>query len=219
MTTECVPKVQIHRGFEQRSEEWLSIRRGKVTGTGFAAVLDKLKGSGESAKRRAYRTQLVVERLTGCSLPGPYITAAMQWGIDQEANAMAAYHWRTGPNGIEHPPFVERTDMAVGVSPDALIGDDGLLEIKCPQAPNHLEYVRKRALPDEYVAQVQGSLWVTGRSWCDFVSYNPTFPEHLQLLVVRVERMEGYIDCLAGMVAAFLAEVEMEVESLGVLTL
>lgn len=218
MVETCGPLVQIHRGFEQRSPEWFDIRRGKVTGTGFAKVLDRTTKGAEGASRRAYRAQLVVERLTGCSLPGPYVTQAMQWGMDQEPYAMAAYLSQRTPY-VDTPAFIEMCDLSVGISPDALIGHDGLLEIKCPQAPNHLDYIRKRVLPDEYVPQVQGSLWVTCREYCDFISYNPTFPKHLQLLVVRAWRDDAYIARLSEAVLYFLDEVEMEVESLKVLTL
>lgn len=215
----CGPLVHIHRGFEQRSQEWHDVRRGKVTGTGFAKVLDRTQKGAEGASRRAYRTQLVIERLTGCSMPGLYITQAMQWGMDQEPFAVRAYLDRHTICYENFPAFVERTDITVGVSPDGLLDENGLLEIKCLQAPNHLDYIRRRSLPAEYVPQVQGSLWVTERNWCDFVSYNPMFPTHLQLLVVRVWRDDKYIAMLEHQVALFLAEVEMEVESLKVLTL
>lgn len=196
----------------QRSEAWFAARLGKVTGSGMANVLARTK-TGEAATRRNYRAQLVVERLTG-KRQESYQNAAMQWGTDTEDLAKFAYTMRT-LRDVKDIGFIEHEALAAGVSPDGLVGDDGLIEIKCPTMGNHIEYLRGGVLPPQYKPQVQGQMWVTGRQWCDFVSFDPRVPENAQLLIVRVERDEEYITALAGEVERFLVEVAEEVEFVG----
>jgi dihydrofolate reductase len=102
--------------------------------------------------------------------------------------------------------------LTAGASPDGLIGEDGGLEIKCPELAAHLNHLQISAEPPEYTWQIQGGMWVTGRRWWDFVSYNPDFPEHLQLIVRRIQRNEDAIKKLAAEVEKFLGEVDAEVE-------
>lgn len=202
--------MKIHT-IEQGTDEWKALRAGKVTGSCFAKVLAKIK-SGEAAERRNYRTDLVIERLTGSPLQG-FVTPAMRQGTEREPMARLAYEAETG-NVVEQVGFCEHDEIAAGVSPDGLIGSDGGVECKCPERSNHLAYIRMDTPPPEYVAQIQGNMWITGRQWWDFVSYNPDFPEHLQLVVRRVQRHEPYIKELEDEVRKFLTEVDAEVEAL-----
>ena len=190
----------------QGSEAWFLARAGHCTASRFSDVLARVK-SGEAASRRNYRLQLVTERLT-CQPVEGYKNAAMEWGNEQEPNARDAYEARYGvlvePADFLKHPAVEWT----GASPDGLLGDDGLLEIKCPFVSTiHVETVLAGECPSDHRAQIQGQLWVTGRKWCDFLSFDPRMPENLQLFVFRVQRDEEYIAALAEEVKRFLAEV------------
>jgi putative phage-type endonuclease len=192
---------------EQGSSEWLAQRAGHATASRFKDVLAKIK-TGEAATRRNYRVQLVTERLTGqpCET---YTNAAMQWGTDQEPAARSAYEAHTG-DLVEQAVFILHPGMAwAGASPDGLIGDDGGIEIKCPyQSTVHVETLQG-GMPSEHMPQVQGVMWITGRQWVDFVSYDPRMPEHLQLYVQRIARDEKYIAELEKAVVAFLGEVSV----------
>ena len=195
---------------EQRSDEWFKARLGKATASNFADVLAKLKSGGEAAGRRNYRARLVVERLTGRPLES-YSNAAMQQGIEREPLARVAYEAETG-NMVQEVGFFRHPTLEAGASPDGLVGVDGLVEIKCPTLATHLEYLNLSVEPSEYTAQIQGQMWVCGREWSDFVSFNPDFPEHLQLIVRRIQRNDAYIAKLAAEVSQFLDEVETETQ-------
>jgi putative phage-type endonuclease len=193
----------------QGSPEWFLARCGVASASRFAAIMAKIK-TGEAAERRNYRTDLVVEQLTGKSLDG-FTTAAMKQGVEREPFARMAYEARTGIV-VQEVGFCRHDDLMAGASPDGLIDSDGGLEIKCPERTAHLRYLQQDAEPAEYTWQIQGGMWITGREWWDFVSYNPDFPEHLQLIVRRIRRNEEAIKTLAGEVEAFMREVEAEAE-------
>ena len=187
----------------QGTPEWLAMRAGHCTASRFKDVLAKGKG----ITRRNYLTQIVTERLTGLPCES-YRNAAMEWGIQQEPMARLSYEASRGVLVVE-TDFVTQDGIAwVGCSPDGLIGEDGGVEIKCPQqSAVHVETLTSK-MPTEHRAQIQGALWITGRKWWDFISYDPRMPENLQLYVERIERDEDYIKTLADEVAAFLSEVE-----------
>jgi len=189
---------------EQRSEEWFQARLGKVTASRVADVLAKIK-SGESASRRNYKIQLVSERLTG-ERQETYINQAMQDGIDREVFARDRYVQQFGE--VEEIGFVKHPTLEAGASPDGMVGDDGIIEIKCPMGSTHTETLMTQDIPSKYIPQVQFQLLVTGRKWCDFVSYNPMFPEHLQVFVKRVEADPVYQKELESEVKQFLGEVD-----------
>lgn len=191
----------------QGTPEWLSARCGVPSASRFAAVMAKVK-AGEAADRRNYRTDLVVERLTGRPLDG-FTTAAMKQGIEREPFARMAYEAHTG-NIVQEVGFCLHDELEAGASPDGLISSDGGLEIKCPERSAHLRYLQQEAEPPEYTWQIQGGMWVTGRAWWDFASYNPDFPESLQLIVRRIKRNEPAIKQLADEIAAFIEEVRAE---------
>jgi putative phage-type endonuclease len=198
--------------FEQGSPEWFAARAGKVTASRVADVLSKVK-DGESAGRKNYRADLVVERLTGQKTAG-FTNTAMQWGIDTEPQARAAYEAATG-NFVNKVAFVDHpTIVNFGCSPDGLVGDDGMIEIKCPNTATHLEYIEADTPPKKYFIQMQAQMAVTGRQWCDFVSFDPRLPDGLELLIVRVNRDDKYIDMMENEVHKFLEEVETTVAKL-----
>jgi len=190
---------------EQGSPEWLAIRLGKVTASRIADVMAKGK-SGEAATREDYRTELVVQRLTNS--PGESFTnAAMEWGTQTEPMARIAYEAHANIF-VEQVAFVDHSKIEwFGCSPDGLVGETGLLEIKCPASKTHIKYLLGSKPPAKYVPQMQCQMAVTGREWCDFVSYDPRLPEDLQLFVVRLERDEEYIKAMEAEVEKFLGEV------------
>lgn len=195
---------------EQRSEEWFQARLGKVTASRVADVLAKIK-SGESASRRNYKIQLVSERLTG-ERQETYVNQAMQDGIDREQFARDRYVQQFGE--VEEVGFIQHPTLEAGASPDGMVGDDGIIEIKCPMGSTHTETLITQEVPSKYVPQIQFQLLVTGRKWCDFVSYNPMFPEHLQIFVKRVEADPVYQKELESEVKQFLKEVDDVIDKL-----
>ena len=196
---------------EQRSEEWFQARLGLVTASRVADVLAKIK-SGESASRRNYKIQLVSERLTG-EKQETYINQAMQDGIDREFYARERYVQQFGE--VEEVGFVRHPTLEAGASPDGMVGDDGIIEIKCPMGTTHTETLMTQEVPSKYIPQIQFQLRCTGRKWCDFVSYNPMFPEHLQVFVKRVEADEVYQAELDKEIELFLIEVQTIIDKLG----
>lgn len=195
----------------QGTPEWLAARAGHATASRFCDVMAKLKSGGEAATRRAYKLQLVTERLTRqpCET---YKNAAMEWGTQTEPFARAAYETDRGLMVDETGFLPHPTVQWVGGSPDGLVGQEGLVEIKCPHnSVVHVETVTG-GMPAEHRAQVQGLLWITERQWCDFISFDPRMPDKLQLYVERVKRDEDYIAKLAAEVEQFLGEVEKQHE-------
>lgn len=197
----------------QGSEAWLAERAGHATASRFCDVLATVK-TGEAADRRKYRIQLVTERLTGVASTS-YENDAMRWGKALEAEAREAYEAHSGEVvkqvGFLKHPKVEWT----GASPDGLIGSAGGLEIKCPyESSVHVLTLQGGIMPTEHRAQVQGNMWVTGRQWWDFVSYDPRMPPKLRLFVQRVKRDEVYIATLAEAVGKFLGEVDKQLRAL-----
>jgi putative phage-type endonuclease len=190
----------------QGTPEWLAARAGHATASRFSDILAKVK-VGEAAGRQRYRWQLVTERLTGQPVEG-YRNAAMERGQLLEPDARAAYEAQSG-NLVAQVGFLSHKEW-VGCSPDGLVDADGGIEIKCPDNPVIHVQTLHGGMPSEHVAQVQGAMWVTGRKWWDFVSYDPRMPEKLQLYIQHVTRDEAYIEKLDAEVAAFLAEVEKQ---------
>lgn len=192
----------------QGTEEWLAQRRGKATASRFKDVL-AMVGRGEAASRRNYRADLVVERITGESEPF-FESWEMKRGRDLEPEARAAYlkAFDLEADHIE-AGFIDHDSLMAGCSPDGFIGMDGLVEIKCPERKaKHIALLLEPSVPSEYHWQVQGQLWITGRDWCDFVSYHPAFPPKMQLVRIRVKRDAGEIKKLEAAVRVFLHEVD-----------
>jgi putative phage-type endonuclease len=196
----------------QGSPEWLALRVGKVTASRVADVVARTK-SGYSASRANYLAELICERLTGTPTQG-FTNAAMQWGTDQEPYARQAYCERHGCDVFE-TSFVDHPEIAMsGCSPDGLVSDAGLVEIKCPNTATHLDTLLGAGIADKYLVQMQWQLACTGREWCDFVSYDPRLPPAMRLYVERVPRDVSRILELEGEVVAFLRELDAKVEAL-----
>jgi len=196
----------------QGSEAWFAARCGRVTASRVADVVARTK-TGWGASRANYAAELIAERLTGCTAPS-FSNAAMQHGVDQEPVARAAYEARTGVS-VDLVGFVDHPEIAMsGASPDGLIGDDGLLEIKCPNTATHLDTLLSETVPGKYVTQMQWQMACTGRAWCDFASFDPRLPANMALFVRRIERDVSLILELESEVAAFLAEIDAKVAAL-----
>ena len=189
----------------QGTPEWFSARLGLATGSKFSDVL----AGGKGLTRKAYAVQLALEIVTGKQAE-TFTNQAMQDGTEREPIARALYAAHTG-NFVDEVGFCRHDSIECGVSPDGLIDEDGGLEIKCPKASTHAGYLAIPAEPSTYTAQIQGCMWVTGRSWWDFVSYHPDFPENAQLIVRRIKRDSDYIVKLEQAVKALRKEVMEEV--------
>lgn len=196
---------------DQRSAEWFSARLGRLTASRVADMMAKTR-TGWGASRSNYAWELAIERLTGEPTPS-FCSPAMQWGIETEDRARAAYQIHALCN-VEEVGFVEHPKLFAGASPDGLIGADGMLEIKCPNPATHGETLLNGTIADKYLKQMQFQMACSGRQWCDFVSFDPRFPEPMQLWVKRVECDEGAIAEIEDCAAEFLAEVEQTVARL-----
>jgi hypothetical protein len=203
---------------QQRTPEWYQARTGRVTGSRAGDVAAQLKGKGEAAARRDLRAQLTIERITGRPLDtgGGYISTDMRVGMEREAGGLREYEARCGVLVTPCGFAIRGTEL--GVSPDGLVGHDGMVEVKAPKPATHLGYLKTAAstpegfqLPQDYVPQVAHALHVTERAWCDFVSYCPEWPYPLDLFVVRVENGTPAVSHYVTLLEAFLVELRSEV--------
>lgn len=201
---------------EQRSPEWYAQRCGKATASRVSDIMATTK-TGASQLRVNYAAQLIAERLTS-TVEESYVSTAMQWGIDTEPDARAAYCFYqrckiVPAEFVDHP-----TIKMAGASPDGYVGDDGLVEIKCPNTATHIDTLLGKSVPGKYIHQIQWQLACTGRQWCDFVSYDPRMPENLRLFVRRVDRDDTHIGDLEAEVRSFLMYVDAKVKALNELS-
>jgi putative phage-type endonuclease len=196
----------------QGSDAWFQSRMGKVTASRVADVIAKTK-TGYSTSRENYMAQLVCERLTG-TVAESYTNAAMQWGTDNEPLARAAYEAKMDVLVDEVAMITHPRIEQAGASPDGLVGEDGLVEIKCPNTATHIDTLLTQTVPGKYVTQMQWQMSCTDRQWCDFVSFDPRMPKELQLFIKRVQRDEDYISMLEKEVLSFLMELDVKVSKL-----
>jgi putative phage-type endonuclease len=167
--------------------------------------------TGPSASRNNYLIELALQRVTGTVEQG-YTNDAMAWGTSTEPQARVAYEVKTG-NFVDQIAFVEHDIIDwFGCSPDGLVNNDGLIEIKCPNSATHWATIKDGKPPNKYVIQMQTQMACTNRKWCDFVSFDPRMPERSQLFICRVERDQAMIDEIETEVMQFLIEVFDEVE-------
>ncbi len=197
---------------DQRSPEWFSARAGKVTASCIYKVMARTK-TGFGADRANYHAQLVAERLTGVTAES-FSNAAMAWGTDTEPQARAMYSLEADAPIIEvgfidHPAIV-----FAGASPDGLVGERGLVEIKCPNTATHISTLTGAGIDRKYLYQMQWQMACCEREWCDFASFDPRLPHEMQMHVRRVERDDTLIAELETEIAAFLADVAETVEKL-----
>lgn len=197
---------------EQGTDAWKMLRLGKVTASRVADIVAKTK-SGYSTSRANYAAQLICERLTG--IPAESFTNdAMRWGTETEPQARSAYEFYKDVD-VRQVAFVPHPSIAdSGCSPDGLVGDDGLVEIKAPLTATHIQTLKGKSVPEKYVTQIQWQMACTGRQWCDFVSYDPRMPENMQFFCIRVHRVPEIIDGLEKEVIAFLNEIRADITTL-----
>jgi len=199
----------------QGSSEWLEARAGRVTASRVADLLDRLKNGNAGAKRTSYLWQVVEETLTGRPQP-MFVNAAMQWGTDNEPYARACYCTENDVEVEEAGLLLSEDIDRLAFSPDGLVGADGLVELKCPTTATHLQRLREGLVPDQYKPQMATGMLVTGRSWCDFMSYDPRLPLEYQTFLIRYNRKdaEELIATIEREVPLFLAEVDQVLNDL-----
>jgi len=197
---------------EQGSSEWFAARCGKVTASRVADIIAKTK-TGPSASRDNYLAQIVCERMTGKPAES-YSNAAMAWGTEQEPYARAAYELAKDVLVQEVGFVVHPLIEDAGASPDGLVGDFGLVEIKCPNTATHIQTLLDQKVPEKYNTQMQWQMASTMRQWCDFVSFDPRMAEGLQIFIKRVEFDPIYVAQLEKEVINFLMDVEDKITQL-----
>lgn len=190
----------------QGSEEWHAQRLGKATASRIADIIAKTK-SGYSTSRENYMVELALERITG-KRQESFTNDAMRWGTDTEPLARAAYEAHTGEIVDEVAMISHPTIAMAGASPDGLVGTLGLLEIKCPNSATHMQTLLSGKPAGKYITQMMWQMACTGRKWCDFVSFDPRFPDHLQLFTVRIQRDDVMIKAMENEVESFLQELD-----------
>jgi putative phage-type endonuclease len=194
---------------EQGSPEWYAARLGKVTASRMADVVVKTKRGLQdyAASRANYAAELIAERLTGAPAER-YTNAAMQWGSDQEPVARGMYEFLTDCSVVMVGAVIhQKIEMSLA-SPDGLVGDSGLVEIKCPNTATHIETLLGVPINGKYIKQMQWQMACTERAWCDFVSFDPRMPGDMQIHVQRVPRDDELIAELEREAVAFLAEID-----------
>lgn len=205
-----MPIVEI----EQGTADWLQMRCGCCTSSRLNDALAKLKRKdGESAARATYRKQLVIERLTGRATEN-YVSDAMIWGTETEPQARIEYEMHSGLEVKQIGLAMHPSIKWFSASTDGLVGNDGILEIKCLSSVNHLDILMSGEIPEEYHWQMLGGMACTERQWCDFVSFDPRMPEGLQLFVKRFPRDQALISGMELEVEQFLSEVERDLSAL-----
>ncbi len=196
----------------QGSSAWLALRMGKPTASSFDKILTP---TGKvSASQDGYLQSLIAELIMGHPADG-FVSSAMERGKEMEAEAVSFYEFQ---NDVQTVPvgFITNDEETIGVSPDRLSGDDGLLEIKCPSPQQHVEYLLWNNVHKAYYPQLQGQLWIAERKWVDICSYHPEMPP----AIVRVQRDEEFIAKLSGEVGKFvarLAEFRVQLDERGLL--
>jgi putative phage-type endonuclease len=196
----------------QGTTEWHEARCGRVTASRIADVTARTK-TGWGASRKNYAAELIAERLTGIPAQG-FTNAAMQWGIDTEPQARAAYEFFRDEAVQEVGLVTHPTIPMSSASPDGLVGEDGMIEIKCPNTATHIDTLLAKSIAGKYVKQMQWQMACAGRQWVDFVSFDPRMPEHLRLFVERVERDDEQISEIEKAVREFLAEIDETIAAL-----
>lgn len=191
---------------EQGSAEWFADRCGKVTASRIADVMGRKRNGEPTVARADYAAEIIAEQLTGDTYEH-FVSKPMQWGIEQEPEARSRYE-------VERSTFVDEVGFVphpliemAGASPDGLVGDDGLIEIKCPNTATHVKTMIRRGHDPQYYPQMQWQMACTGRAWCDFVSFDPRMPDRYQIVIHRVARDDEYIAKVEEEVTRFLEEI------------
>jgi len=197
---------------DQNTEEWLSARMGKITSSRLGELLAKTK-SGYSASRENYLTELLLERITG-EREEHFESYDMKVGHEREPIARSIYEAQHGVM-VEQVGFFDHPSLPMtGGSPDGLVDEWGVIEIKCPKSRTHLETIITRKMPVGYVYQAQWNMECTAREWCDYVSFHPNFPEDRQVVVIRVERDESMLTMIRSEVVSGNAWIDEMIRKL-----
>jgi putative phage-type endonuclease len=211
---------------EQRTEEWLRARAGRVTSTGVADVLRVRKDGKPSDLRQTYLGRIVAERMTGQPIENGFQSAAMMWGVEQEPAAKGAYSALTGAH-IDEEGLVEHPVLNyASCSPDGLVSqidtfdadftkitttENGCIEVKCPNTATHIQTLLTEKVKPDYIHQMNWIMACTGSDWCDFISFDPRMPIEDQLFVKRFERDQEAIRDMETKVSMFLEEVDQTI--------
>ena len=196
----------------QGSEERLKNRLAKASARRIADINEKTK-SGYSTSRENYCVELALERITGARQEF-YQNDAMKWGTETEPLARAAYEAHTGAI-VDEVGMIDHPSIAMaGASPDGCIDADGLIEIKCPNSATHMKTLLSKKPDSKYIMQMTWQMACTGRRYCEFVSFDPRFPLHLQLFITRIDRDDKAVSDMEAEVIKFLDEVDAMVQQL-----
>src|SRR5215471_10249867 len=175
------------------NDEHVAARLGKLTASRFSEAVVRLRDGRWGASRYNYMAELIAERITGEPYP-QYQSQAMARGIEVEAEARRAYSFYRDVDVVQVGFIDHPTIELSGCSPDGLIGDDGLVEFKCPNTATHIETLLGGPIPKDYVLQTSWQMACTGRAWCDWVSFDPRLPERMRLYIVRLSRNDTIIE-------------------------
>jgi len=200
--------MEVIKDVEQGTEEWHKLRFGWITASKFKDVI----AGGAGKTRKSYMYQLASEILTE-ERAESYSNEYMEWGTQTEPQARAMYEFESG-NTVDQVTFIRHGELKAGCSPDGLVGDNGLIEIKCPKTSTQIETFLSGKMPTTHNAQVQGQLWVSEREWTDFVSFDPRINGTASYFCTRVYRDETYISNLAEKVKTFEHELLEMLEKL-----
>jgi hypothetical protein len=197
-----IPGVQIHRDFEQGSSHWMQARCGMLTASEFDRILTPTLKIAANAKERQHLWEMAAQRISGYVEP-QYVSDAMLRGQEDEITARDLYSKHYAP--VEQCGFVtnNKWGFTLGCSPDGLVGDDGMIEVKSRCQRFQVETICANAMPDDFVLQVQGELLVTERKWCDFISFSGGLP----MIVIRVFPDATVQDAILDAAAKFEARI------------
>jgi putative phage-type endonuclease len=191
------------RVIEQQSQEWFEKRSGMIS----ASRMCQMMAEGNGVTRENYAIKLAFERLTGKPVMDGFKTDDTQRGVELEPQARAYYEFFY-ESTITQVPFIYHAETNIGLaSPDALVNDDGLLEIKCPKYNTHIKYLKTKKIPRNYMLQMYWQMACTGRQWCDWLSFYPELPANTRALIIRVPRDDGQIEVLEREVRRFNEEI------------
>ena len=198
---------------EQRTDEWFEARLGMVTASRISEVVGKTSSGSYSSSRANYMTDLILEKLTGKQVE-KFSSQAMEWGTEKENDALNVYGFHSS-NNVNLCGFIRHNEIeGAGASPDGLVGEEGLVEIKCPNSATHLKTLLNGKIAKKYLLQMQFQMACTGRKWCDFVSYDPRFEGNMTIFIKKVDRDDKLIDGLNKEVLLFINEMDEKIKKL-----